>query len=229
MGPPDSGGPTDEDGGAATRGWGARSKSACVLRSQQMADVKPPLDLPLEPLDHAPEDPWLWSETLRRTVGPTLPATRREFPLRLGRKATAQPRRVFLGFVPADVDDGIVLRGLGIVLRPEAPVLPIRDRVFLDQERQQYSALRSFIVPSDSRGAPPHELARRDPDPRVERLVFRPLRGRFPDDGRDSLVRESLSVFGGRGFHGGWDDVRRSRWRRRPQQACDTRPTCSCG
>ena len=27
-----------------------------------MADVKPPIDLPHEPLDHAPDDPTVWSE-----------------------------------------------------------------------------------------------------------------------------------------------------------------------
>jgi type II secretory ATPase GspE/PulE/Tfp pilus assembly ATPase PilB-like protein len=82
-----------------------------------MVDVRPPLDLPLEPLDHAPDDPTLWGEVpLELLVRYSCVPVRRE------------GERIVLAF--ASLDDPTKVDELEFLLaRPVEPALAPPERV----------------------------------------------------------------------------------------------------
>ena len=142
-----------------------------------MADVKPPVDLPLEPLDHAPDDPTLWGEVpLELLVRYSCVPVRRE------------GERIVLAF--ASLDDPTKVDELEFLLeRPIEPVLAPADRVATLLRRhhggeilleQASEGLRLQLVADDESGHGRGEAApEREPD-RAPRRLARPRRPRPP-------------------------------------------------
>src|SRR5512134_1248963 len=159
-----------------------------------MADVKPPMDLPLEPLDTAPEDSTVWSEVpLELLVRYTCVPVRRE------------GERIVLAF--ASLDDPAKVDELEFLLeRPIEPVLAPADRVAALLRRhhggeilleQASEGLRLQLVADDETGMVEEKLLPSEsPIVRlVDSLVLGALDRRASDIHIETKDREVLAKY----------------------------------
>ncbi len=159
-----------------------------------MADVKPPPDLPLEPLDDAPDDPTVWSEVpLELLVRYSCVPLRRE------------GERIVLAF--ASLDDPAKVDELEFLLeRPVEPVIAPADRVATLLRRhhggevlleQASEGLRLQLVADDESGTVEEKLLPSEsPIVRlVDSLVLGALDRRASDIHIETKDREVLAKY----------------------------------